>query len=110
MDIFTHAMNDPMKSEAPLADRIRPPTLDEHTGQEHILGPGKLLWRAIESDRLFASIILWVLPETGKTTLSMVIANQTKSDFLTLSAVMSGKVELREAIEQALERCNLYGK
>ena len=68
MDLFTHAMNDRMKSEAPLAARMRPRTLDEYIGQEHILGPGKLLRRAIEADRLFASIILWGPPGTGKTT------------------------------------------
>ncbi len=95
MDLFTHAMNDRMKAEAPLAARMRPRTLDEYIGQEHILGPGKLLRRAIESDRLFASIILWGPPGTGKTTLAMCIANQTKSDFVTLSAVLAGKAELR---------------
>ena len=109
MDLFTHAMNDRMRSEAPLAARMRPRSLDEYIGQEHILGPGKLLRRAIEADRLFASIILWGPPGTGKTTLAMCIANQTKSDFVTLSAVMAGKAELREVIEHALERRKLYG-
>ncbi len=109
MDLFTHAMNDRMKAEAPLAARMRPRTLDEYIGQEHILGPGKLLRRAIEADRLFASIILWGPPGTGKTTLAMCIANQTKSDFVTLSAVMAGKADLREVIERALERRKMYG-
>jgi putative ATPase len=108
MDLFTHAMNDRMKAEAPLAARMRPRTLDEYIGQEHILGPGKLLRRAIEADRLFASIILWGPPGTGKTTLAMCIANQTKSDFVTLSAVLAGKADLREVIEHALERRKLY--
>ena len=110
MDLFTHAMQDRMKNEAPLAARMRPRTLDEYIGQEHIVGPGKLLRRAIEADRLFASIILWGPPGTGKTTLAMCIANQTKSHFETLSAVLAGKAELREVIEATLERRRLYQK
>ncbi len=108
MDLFTHAMNDRMRSEAPLAARMRPRTLDEFIGQEEILGPGKLLRRAIEADRLFSSIILWGPPGTGKTTLAMVIANQTRSHFETLSAVMAGKADLRDVIDKALERRKLY--
>jgi putative ATPase len=108
MDLFTHSMNERMKTEAPLAARMRPRTLDEFIGQEEIVGPGKLLRRAIEADRLFSSIILWGPPGTGKTTLAMVIANQTKSHFETLSAVMAGKAELREVIAKALERRKLY--
>ena len=110
MDLFTHAMQDRMKSEAPLAARMRPRNLDEYIGQEHIVGPGKLLRRAIEADRLFASIILWGPPGTGKTTLAMCIANQTKSHFETLSAVLAGKADLREVIDAALERRRLYQK
>ena len=108
MDLFTHAMNDRMQSEAPLAARMRPRILDEYVGQEDILGPGKLLRRAIEADRLFASMILWGPPGTGKTTLAQVIANTTKSHFETLSAVLAGKAELREVIDKALERRRLY--
>ncbi len=110
MDLFDHALKNRMKSEAPLAARMRPRTLDEYIGQEDILGPGKLLRRAIEADRLFSSILLWGPPGTGKTTLAMVIANQTKSHFETLSAVLAGKAELREVIDQAIERRKLYGK
>lgn len=110
MDLFSHALEQRMKDEAPLAARMRPRTLAEYVGQEHILGPGKLLRRAIEADRLFASIILWGPPGTGKTTLAMVIANQTKSHFETLSAVLAGKAELREVIDAALERRRLYQK
>jgi putative ATPase len=110
MDLFTHAMQERMKSEAPLAARMRPRTLDEFVGQEHIVGPGKLLRRAIEADRLFSSIILWGPPGTGKTTLAMVIANQTKSHFETLSAVLAGKAELRDVIDAALERRRLNQK
>ncbi|MBN1536354.1 MAG: AAA family ATPase [Anaerolineales bacterium] len=110
MDLFTHNMTERMKSEAPLAARLRPRTLDEFVGQEDIVGPGKLLRRAIESDRLFSSIILWGPPGTGKTTLAMVIANLTKSHFETLSAVLAGKAELRVVIDSAIERRKLYGK
>src|SRR3990172_8949433 len=110
MDLFTHTLHERMKSEAPLAARMRPRTLDEFAGQEAIVGQGKLLRRAIESDRLFSSIILWGPPGTGKTPLAMVIANQTKSHFETLSAVMAGKAELRQVIEKAIERRRLYGK
>ncbi len=108
MDLFTHAHENRLRSEAPLAARMRRRNLDEYIGQEHILGPGKLLRRAIEADRLFASIILWGPPGTGKTTLAMVIANTTKSHFVTLSAVLAGKADLRQVIEKALERRKLY--
>ena len=110
MDLFTHAMNNRMKDEAPLAARMRPRMLEEFVGQEDIVGPGRLLRRAIEADRLFSSIILWGPPGSGKTTLAMVIANLTKSDFRTLSAVLAGKAELREVIDKALERRRLYQK
>jgi putative ATPase len=110
MDLFTHAMHERMKTEAPLAARMRPRTLDEFAGQDEIVGPGKLLRRAIESDRLFSSIILWGPPGTGKTTLAMVIANQTQSHFDTLSAVLAGKADLRIVIDAAIERRKLYGK
>jgi putative ATPase len=110
MDLFSHALQEKMKTEAPLAARMRPLNLDEYAGQQHIVGPGKLLRRAIEADRLFASIILWGPPGTGKTTLAMVIANQTKSHFETLSAVLDGKPRLREVVAEAIERRQLYGK
>jgi putative ATPase len=71
MDLFDHAMHERMKTEAPLAARMRPRTLDEFVGQEEIVGPGKLLRRAIEADRLFSSIILWGPPGTGKGMLRM---------------------------------------
>jgi putative ATPase len=107
-DLFDHAMQERMNSEAPLAARMRPRTLDEYIGQEHIVGEGKLLRRAIETDRLFSSIILWGPPGTGKTTLAQVIANQTKSHFETLSAILAGKADLREVIDRAQERNRLY--
>jgi putative ATPase len=107
-DLFDHAMQERMKQEAPLAARMRPRTLDEYIGQEHIVGEGKLLRRAIEADRLFSSIILWGPPGTGKTTLAQVIANTTKSRFVTISAILAGKADLREIIAEALERRRLY--
>jgi putative ATPase len=110
MDLFSHAMQEKLKTEAPLAARMRPRTLDEYVGQQHIIGPGKLLRRAIEADRLFASIILWGPPGTGKTTLAMVTANQTRSHFETLSAVLDGKARLREVVDDAIERRKLYQK
>jgi putative ATPase len=110
MDLFDHALQKRMKTEAPLAARMRPRTLDEFVGQEEIVGEGRLLHRAIQADRLFSSIILWGPPGTGKTTLAMVIANQTKSHFETLSAVLAGKAELREVIANAKERRKLYQK
>jgi putative ATPase len=109
-DLFTHSMQEKMKTEAPLAARMRARNLDEYVGQEHIIGEGKLLRRAIIADRLFASIILWGPPGTGKTTLAMVIANQTKSHFETLSAVLDGKPRLREVVNEAIDRRRLYQK
>jgi len=109
-DLFDHALQQRMKDESPLAARMRPRTLDEFIGQEHIVGPGKLLRRAIEADRLFSSIILWGPPGTGKTTLAQVISNRTQSHFETLSAVLAGKAELKVVIEAAQERRRLYQK
>jgi len=110
MDLFDHAMKERIAKEAPLAARMRPRTLEEFVGQEDIVGEGRLLRRAIEADRLFSSIILWGPPGTGKTTLAMIIANTTQSDFVTISAVMVGKPELRKVIAGAQERRKLYQK
>jgi putative ATPase len=109
-DLFDHAMEQRLKSEAPLAARMRPRNLSEYMGQEHIVGPGKLLRRAIEADRLFSSVILWGPPGTGKTTLAQVIANTTRSHFETISATLAGKAELRQVIEATLERRRLHGQ
>jgi putative ATPase len=99
-----------MRNEAPLAARMRPRTLDEYIGQEHIIGAGKLLRRAIETDKLFSSIILWGPPGTGKTTLAQIIANRTQSHFETMSAVLAGIPDLRKVIKEAQERRRLYQK
>ena len=97
-----------MQSEAPLAARMRPRTLEEFIGQEHIVGEGKLLRRAIEADKLFSSIILWGPPGTGKTTLAQIIANRTQSHFVTISAILAGKADLRVIIAETLERRRLH--
>jgi putative ATPase len=98
-----------MAAEAPLAARMRPRSLEEFVGQQEIVGPGRLLRRAIEADRLFSSILLWGPPGSGKTTLAHIIANSTASHFTTLSAVLAGVRELRAVIAAALERRKLHG-
>lgn len=110
MDLFEHAMHERMVHEAPLSARMRPRTLDEFIGQEHIIGPGKLLRRAIEADRLFSSIIFTGPPGTGKTTLAQVIANRTQAHFETISAVLAGVADLRRVIQEAGERRRLHGQ
>ncbi|AEJ60884.1 AAA ATPase central domain protein [Spirochaeta thermophila DSM 6578] len=95
--------------DEPLAARMRPRTLDEFVGQEHILGPGRLLRRAIQADRL-SSVIFYGPPGCGKTTLARVIANHTKSAFLSLNAVLSGVQEVRAAIEKARQEMAYHGR
>lgn len=110
MDLFDHAMQENMHHQSPLADRIRPKTLDEIIGQDHIIGEGRLLRRAIQADRLFSSIILYGPPGTGKTTLARVISNMTKAHFASLSAVLAGVNDLRTVIAEATERRRLYNR
>jgi len=105
MDLFQTAR----EREAPLADRMRPNTLDEFIGQSHIVGPGKLLRRAIEADRL-TSCIFYGPPGCGKTALANVIAHATKSAFVRLNAVTSGVKECREMLDEAEKRLSLYGQ
>ena len=108
MDIFEFSAQEVSERSAPLAARMRPRTFDEFVGQEHILGKGKLLRRAIESDRLFSSILLYGPPGTGKTTLARLIAAQSKAAFEAVSAVLAGVAELRKVISGAEERRRLY--
>ncbi len=109
-DLWDFAEEQERRRTAPLADRMRPRSLEEFVGQTHILGPGKLLRRAIETDRLFSSLIFWGPPGTGKTTLARLLAAHTKSAFETLSAVLAGVKDLRGVVERARERRKLYGQ
>jgi putative ATPase len=109
MDLFDHGRQVTLEHEAPLAHRMRPRTLDEFVGQEQIVGPGRLLRRAIQADQL-SSLIFYGPPGTGKTTLAMVIANTTRSHFITINAVLAGVAQIRAAIEEAQERRRLYGQ
>ena len=104
-DLFTMSA----RSRAPLADRMRPRVLDEFVGQGHIVGPGRLLRRAIEADRLTSSIF-WGPPGCGKTTLASIIAETTKAAFVKLNAVTSGVADVREVLKDAQERLMLYGQ
>jgi putative ATPase len=108
-DLFDYAREQRQEHNAPLAVRMRPRTLDEFTGQEHIIGPGRLLRRAIEADQL-SSIILWGPPGTGKTTLANIIAHHTARHFSRLNAVTSGVKELRALIAEAQDRLGMYGQ
>ena len=109
MDLFTLNMENQLKKNAPLADRMRPTTIGEFVGQDHILGKGKFLNRAIKADRI-NSMIFYGPPGTGKTTLAMIIANSTNMSFEKLSAVTSGVKDIREVINKAEEGLKLYNK
>ena len=100
MDLFDHYAKDRLKTEAPLADRMRPHTMDEFVGQDHILKKGKVLRRAIEADEVQSSIF-WGPPGTGKTTLAHILAAKTGAHFISFSAVLAGVKEIRGVIEQA---------
>lgn len=109
MDLFDYAQTQ-RPDDTPLAARMRPRTLDEFIGQREIVGPGKLLRRAIEADRLFSSMLFYGPPGSGKTTLARVIANTTRAEFVTLNAVLDGVPALREVVNAAQERRKLYRK
>lgn len=108
-DMFDYARQQRQRHSGPLALRMRPRNLDEFVGQQHIIGPGRLLRRAIEADQL-SSIILWGPPGTGKTTLANIIANSTKRNFSRLNAVTAGVKELRELIARAQDKLGMYGQ
>ena len=109
MDLFEYARANTMEKEAPLAARMRPKTLDEVVGQEHIIGKDKLLYRAIQADKL-SSIILYGPPGTGKTTLAKVIANTTSAYFTQINATIAGKKDMEEVVEKAKNEKGMYGR
>ena len=109
LDLFAANRDQQRDARAPLAAKMRPRTLDELVGHEAIVGPGTLLRRAIETDRL-SSIILWRPPGAGKTTIARVIAGTTKAHFISLSAVSSGVADLRNAIKEANEHLGMHGQ
>ncbi len=109
MDLFEYMKENKLKTESPLAARLRPETLDEIVGQEHIVGKDKLLYRAIKADKL-SSIILYGPPGTGKTTIAKVIAKTTKAEFVQLNATVAGKKDMEEVVKRAGENLGMYGK
>ena len=109
MDLFDYMQEKQLDNESPLALRMRPRTLEEVVGQEHIIGPGRLLYRAIKADRL-SSVIFFGPPGTGKTSLARVIANTTHAEFRQLNATTSGKKEMEAVTEEARQKLGGYGK
>ena len=109
MDLFAHASERETATRGPLAERMRPTSLAELVGQEHLTGPGRLLRRAVDGGAL-PSLILWGPPGTGKTTLARLLAGATKAAFVQMSAVSAGVKDIREAVAQAEERARLHGQ
>ena len=109
MNIFDYMRSNDMETEAPLAARMRPRTLDEVAGQEHIIGRDKLLYRAIKADKL-SSVIFYGPPGTGKTTLAKVIAGTTSAEFTQINATVAGKKDMEEVVAKAKEIQGMYGK
>lgn len=109
MDLFDYMREQKMEGESPLASRLRPTSLEEVVGQQHIIGNDKLLYRAIKADKL-GSVIFYGPPGTGKTTLAKVIANTTSAEFTQLNATVAGKKDMEEIVRGAKERLGMYGK
>ena len=109
MDLFDYMREQNMEKEAPLASRLRPTTLEEVVGQQHIIGKDKLLYRAIKADKL-SSVIFYGPPGTGKTTLAKVIANTTSAEFTQINATTAGKKDMEEVIAKAKEMQGMYRK
>lgn len=109
MDLFDYMRENTMKKESPLASRLRPRTLDEVVGQQHIIGKDRLLYRAIKADKI-SSVIFYGPPGTGKTTLAKVIANTTSADFRQINATVAGKKDMEAVVDQAKENRGMYGK
>ena len=109
MDLFDYMRETTKKKESPLASRLRPKTLEEVVGQQHIIGKDKLLYRAIKAAKL-SSIIFYGPPGTGKTTLAKVIANTTSANFTQINATVAGKKDMEEVVRQAKDNQGMYGK
>lgn len=109
MDLFEYMRSSHMEKESPLAARMRPRTLDEVVGQEHIIGRDKLLYRAIKADKI-SSVIFYGPPGTGKTTLARVIANTTSAEFTQINATVAGKKDMEEVVAKAKDLQGMYGK
>lgn len=109
MNLFDYMSQKTMENDAPLASRMRPQNLDEVVGQQHIIGPGKLLYRAIKADKL-GSLIFYGPPGTGKTTLAQVIAHTTKSRFEQINATTAGKKDMEEVVRRAKDELGMYQK
>ena len=109
MDLFDYMKETRLEQESPLASRMRPTTLDEVVGQEHIIGKDKLLYRAIQADKL-GSVIFYGPPGTGKTTLARVIANTTSAEFTQLNATTAGKKDMEDVVKAAKDRMGMYGR
>lgn len=109
MDLFDYMREQNQESESPLASRLRPRTLEEVVGQQHIVGKDKLLYRAIKADKL-SSIIFYGPPGTGKTTLAKVIAGTTQAEFMQINATSAGKKDMEQVVEKAKDNQGMYGK
>lgn len=109
MDLFEYAKTKTLDRESPLASRMRPSTLDEVVGQEHIVGKDKLLYRAIKADKL-TSVIFYGPPGTGKTTLAKVIANTTSASFTQINATSAGKKDMEAVVKEAQDTLGMYGR
>lgn len=109
MDLFDYMRQENGKKDSPLASRLRPTTLDEVVGQQHIIGKDKLLYRAIKADKI-SSIIFYGPPGTGKTTLAKVIANTTSAEFTSINATAAGKKDMEEVVKAAQNTIGMYGK
>ena len=109
MDLFDYMRENSMKDNSPLAQRMRPRNLDEVVGQRHIIGPDKLLYRAIKADKL-SSIIFYGPPGTGKNTLAKVIANTTSADFRQINATVAGKKDMEDVVAAAKNNMGMYGR
>lgn len=109
MDLFDYMREQNQEQESPLASRLRPATLDEVVGQEHIIGRDKLLYRAIQADKL-SSVLFYGPPGTGKTTLAKVIANTTSAAFLQINATSAGKKDMEEVVQKAKDNAGMYSR